>query len=43
MGIYWYLVQPGALQKYGALDFAPPSEESGCKESPEWVVASAAG
>lgn len=33
----------GAAEVRGALDFAPPSEESGCVASPEWVVASAAG
>lgn len=33
----------GAAQVRAALDFAPPSEESGCVSSSEWVVASAEG
>lgn len=33
----------GAAEVRGALDFAPPSDESGCVPSSEWVVASAAG
>lgn len=33
----------GTSLPWGALDFAPPSEESGCVPSDEWVVAPAAG
>lgn len=33
----------GAAEVRGALDFAPPSSESGCVESFEWVVASVSG
>ena len=28
---------------WAAIDFAPPSEKTGCVDSPEWVTASAAG
>lgn len=33
----------GAAQVRGALDFAPPSNEGGCIDSDEWVVASVSG
>ena len=33
----------GTALPFGALDFAPPSEEAGCVESGEWVAAPAAG
>ena len=32
-----------AADVWAALDFAPPSAETGCHESPAWVVASTAG
>jgi LasA protease len=32
-----------AADVWAALDFAPPSEESGCTESPAWVVAAIPG
>lgn len=33
----------GRALPWGALDFAPPSEETGCVDSAEWVVAPAPG